>query len=101
VVPDQLRELGGAGLLGGQAGHRVDGGDRGLAGLAVGAAALDLDGLPGAGEEQVADGGDLDPADLAAAVSAVASAALEGTFFQRRDFSCLRSFFWLPLRIAM
>lgn len=50
VVPDQLCEPGGGGLLGGQAGHRVDGGDAGLAGLAVGAAALDLDGqAPGKG----------------------------------------------------
>src|SRR3954451_9029428 len=53
-VADELRELGGSGLLGGQAGDRVDGVDGGLAGLAVGAPALDLNGLTGAREEQVA-----------------------------------------------
>lgn len=77
VVANQLRELGRGGLVGGQAGDGVDGLDGGPAGLAVGAAALDLDGLAGAGEEQVVHGGDLDAADLEASVTGVLGAALE------------------------
>ncbi|CAM5621904.1 hypothetical protein SCANM124S_06992 [Streptomyces canus] len=89
VVPDQLRELGRGGLLGGQAGDRIDGGDGDLAGLAVGAAPLDLDRLAGAGEEQVADGGDLDPADLGAAMAAVPGAALKRDFFPGQGLELL------------
>ncbi len=77
MVSDQLCELGGDGLLDSQAGHRVDGGDRRLAGFAVGTAALDLKGLVGAGDEQVVDAGDLDPVDLGAAVAGAAGASLE------------------------
>ncbi|BBJ45048.1 hypothetical protein SSPO_077660 [Streptomyces antimycoticus] len=51
VVADELGDLGWGGLLGGQAGDGVDRLDGGLAGLAVGAPALDLDGLAGSGEE--------------------------------------------------
>jgi hypothetical protein len=68
MVPDQLREPGGGGLLGGETG---------LAGFAVGAAALDLDGLVGAEEEQGSDGGDLDAADLGSAVAGSPGATLE------------------------
>lgn len=49
VVAHQLGELGRGGLLGGQAGDGVDRLDGGLAGLAVGAPAPDLDGLAGSG----------------------------------------------------
>ncbi len=65
VVPDQLRELGRGGLLGGQAGDSVDGLDGDLAVLAVDATALELHSLTGAGEEQIVQGAQLDPADLA------------------------------------
>ncbi|MFD5071906.1 hypothetical protein ACFWNC_28870 [Streptomyces sp. NPDC058369] len=77
VVPDESGELGGGGLLGGEAGEGVDGLDGGIAGLAVGAPALDLDGLTGAGQEQVVHGGHLDPTDHAAAVADVPGAPLE------------------------
>lgn len=76
-------------MLGSQAGHRVDGGDRGLAGLAVGAAALDLDGLAGAGEEQVVHGSDFDPADLGAAVAGAPGAALERDVLPRQGLQLL------------
>ncbi|WP_449348776.1 hypothetical protein [Streptomyces shaanxiensis] len=49
----------------------------GLAGLAVGAVALDLDGLAGSGEEEAVHGGGLDPADLGAAVAAALGASLQ------------------------
>src|SRR5690606_21991474 len=49
VVADELGELGRAGLLGGEAGDGADRLDGGLAGLAVSAPALDLDGLAGQG----------------------------------------------------
>ncbi|WP_158073005.1 hypothetical protein [Streptomyces kebangsaanensis] len=52
---DQSGELSPAGLFGGKAGDRVDGLEADLPGLAVDAAANDLDGLAGAGEEQVVD----------------------------------------------
>lgn len=77
MVADELRELGGTGLLGGQAGDRVYGGEGCVASLAVGASALDLNGLTGAGEAQVARGGDLDATDLGAAVADAVGAALE------------------------
>lgn len=53
VPSDQSGELSRAGLLGGEAGDRVYGLEADLPGLAVDAAADDLDGLVGAGEEQV------------------------------------------------
>jgi len=63
------------GLLGRQAGDRVDGLRLGLAGLAVGAAALDLHGLDGVREEQAGtDGADLQTADLTAAVPGLGGA---------------------------
>lgn len=77
VVSDQGGELGRDGLLCGEAGDGVDRLDGGLAGLAVGAAALDLDGLAGTREEQVVHGGDLDAPDLIAAVAGVAGPSLE------------------------
>jgi hypothetical protein len=77
VVPDESGVLGRGGLLGGEAGDGVDGLDGGLSGLAVGAAAFDLDGLAGSGEEEVVHGGDLDAADLRASVTGVPGAALE------------------------
>lgn len=49
VVADESGELGRSGLLGGQAGDGVNCLDGGLAGLAVGALTLDLDGLAGSG----------------------------------------------------
>jgi hypothetical protein len=52
VVADEFGGLGRGGLFGGQAGGGVDRLDGGLAGLAVGAPALDLDGLAGSGEEE-------------------------------------------------
>lgn len=45
------------GLFGGQADDRVGGGERGPAGLAVGAATLDLKGQAGSEEQQVVQGG--------------------------------------------
>jgi hypothetical protein len=50
VISDERRELGGGGLLGGQAGDGIDGLDGGLAGLAVRPTALDLERLAGVGE---------------------------------------------------
>ena len=60
----------------GQVGDRVDGVEGDFPGFAVHAAALELDGLAGTGEERVADGADLDAPDLAAAVASVAGAVL-------------------------
>jgi hypothetical protein len=53
VAADESSELGRGGLLGGQAGDGVDGLDGGLAGLAIGAATLDLDGLAGPGKRRL------------------------------------------------
>ncbi|WP_406191226.1 hypothetical protein OG331_49375 [Streptomyces sp. NBC_01017] len=61
VVADEFGDLGRGGLLGGQVGDGVDRLDGGLAGLEVGAPALDLDGPPG--PRGAVHGGDLDPAD--------------------------------------
>jgi hypothetical protein len=77
VVTDEPGQLGWGGLLGGQAGDGVDRLDSGLACLAVGPAALDLDGLAGSGEEEVVHRGDLDPADLRAPVADAFGAALK------------------------
>lgn len=87
----------GGGLLGGRAGHRVDGGDGGLAGLAVGVAALDLDGLAGSGKEQVVHGGDLDSVDLRAAMVAAARAALERDALPGRGLQLLAQFLLIAL----
>jgi hypothetical protein len=81
VVADEFGELGRGGLLGGQADDGVDRLDGGLADLAVGAAALDLDGLAGTGEEEAVHGGDLDPAGLRAAVADAAGAYLKRNVF--------------------
>lgn len=93
----QLRELDGGGLLGGQAGTCVDGRDGGLVGLAVGAATLDLDDLAGAVDEQVVHGGDLDPADLRAAVSGAPGAALEGDVLPGKGLQLLAQLLLVPL----
>ncbi|MET8564080.1 hypothetical protein ABZV75_27235 [Streptomyces flaveolus] len=78
VVLHELGELRRAGLLGRQAGDRVDGLRLDLAGPAVGAAALDLHGLDGVREEQAGlDGADLQAADLAAAVPGPGGAGLQ------------------------
>jgi hypothetical protein len=53
VRADECRRLWSSGLLSGQARYRVNGLHRGLPGLAVGAAALDLACLPGSRVEQV------------------------------------------------
>ncbi|MFJ5282216.1 hypothetical protein, partial [Streptomyces parvulus] len=65
-------ELGRGGLLGGEAGDGLDGG---LSGFAVGAAALDLDGPVGSGEEEVVHGGDLDAVDRRASSTGVPGAS--------------------------
>lgn len=93
VRADHVGELGVGGLLGGEAGDRVDGLDADLAALAVHAAPLELDGLAGAGEEQVVHSAYLDTGDLATPVSARADAALERNPLPGTGFlSCLRSF---------
>jgi hypothetical protein len=74
VVADQAREADGRGPFGGEAGDGVDGLDTDPAALAIHATALELDGLAGPGEEQVVHRADLDPVDLAPAVSGVVSA---------------------------
>ncbi|WP_406098863.1 hypothetical protein [Streptomyces canus] len=75
----EFGELCRAGLFGREAGDRVDGLRLDLAGLAAGAAALDLHGLDGVREEQAGlDGADLQTADLAAAVAGPGGAVLQG-----------------------
>ncbi len=69
VPSDRSGELSRTGLFGGEAGDRVDGLETDLPGPAVHAAADDLGGLAGTGEEQVVDRADLQPADLLAAVT--------------------------------
>ena len=98
MVLDQFGELGRVCLVRGQAGDGVDGLRLDLAGLAVGPAPFDLDGLDGGGEQQVGfDGAGLEPADFPAAVAASGGAVLQGISRQGSLLSCLRSFFWLPL----
>ncbi len=75
VLLNELGQLGGGGLLGREAGDGVDGLGLDLAGLAMGAAALDLHRLHGVREPQAgADGAHLQPADLGAAVPAAEGA---------------------------
>lgn len=76
VGADHARELGGSGLLGAQAGDRIDGLDADLIAFAVQAASLELGGLAGAGEEQAVHGAHLDAADLATAMTALSRAVL-------------------------
>ncbi|MFD3488931.1 hypothetical protein [Streptomyces sp. NPDC058665] len=64
VPADQLGEPGGWGLFRGEAGDRVDGLEADLPRRVMDTAADDLDGLMSAGEEQVVDRADLQPADL-------------------------------------
>lgn len=84
VVADKLGELARGGLFGGQAGDGVDRLDVGPAGFAVGTPAFDLDGLAGSGEEEAVHGGDLDPADLRAAVADAPGASLKRDAFPRK-----------------
>jgi hypothetical protein len=78
VILHELGELRRAGLLGRQAGDRVDSLLLDLAGPAVGAAALDLHGLDSLREEQAGlDGADLQAADPAAAVPGPGGAGLQ------------------------
>lgn len=78
VALHEFGESGGVGLVGSQAGDGVHGLRMDLAGLAVGAAALDLHGLDGMGEQQAGlDGADLQAADLAAAVAGGCGSVLE------------------------
>ena len=70
-------QLGRACLLVGQAGDGADRLGGGLAGLAVGAPAVDLDRLAGSGEEEVVRAGGLDPANLRAAVADAPGASLK------------------------
>jgi hypothetical protein len=69
VPSGQTGELSRAGLLGSEAGDRVDGLEADLPGPTVDAAADDLNGLAGAGEEQVVDRAYLQPADPLTAVT--------------------------------
>jgi hypothetical protein len=69
VVLREFGELWRARLFGREAGNRVDGLRLDLAGLVVGAAALDLHGLDSVREEQAGtDGADLQTADLTTAM---------------------------------
>ena len=79
-----------AGPAGGEAGDGVDGFGGGLAGLVVGAAAFDLDGLGGVREGEAGrDGADLQAADLAAAVTAFVGAVVrDGPPGQGVDWRC-------------
>lgn len=75
---DEFGELRRAGLFGREAGDCVDGLRLDLAGLAVGAAALDSMALDGLREERAGtDDTDLQPADLAAAVPGPGGAGLQ------------------------
>jgi hypothetical protein len=72
VTAGQVGELGRAGLVGGQVGDRVYGRQLHFSGPQVTPAALDLDGLHSVGESETAatvDGGDLEAADLSAAMA--------------------------------
>jgi hypothetical protein len=72
VAAHVVGQTGGAGLGGGQAGDRVHGHGPPLAAVQRPDPAGDADGLGGVGEVQAGDGGDLQAADLDAAVAAVA-----------------------------
>lgn len=77
MVLHQFSELRRVCLVRGQAGDGVDGLRLDLAGLAVGPAPFDLDGLDGVGEQQAGfDRADLETADFAAAVAAGGGAVL-------------------------
>lgn len=90
VPSDQSGELSRAGLFGGKAGDRVDGLEADLPGLAVDAAANDLDGLAGTGEEQVVDRADLQSADLVAAVTGRAGPVLQRNLFPGKGLELFR-----------
>lgn len=77
VPAGQLGKLGGWGLLRGEAGDRVDGLEADLLRRAMDTAPDDLGGLTDAGEEQVVDRADLQPADLGASVTSRACPVLE------------------------
>jgi hypothetical protein len=101
VSLDQLRELGGRGLFGGEAGDRVDGLDRGPAGLAVGAPSLDLNGLPGSRNSRLFTVPTLIRRISERPWPMPRVRPCKGMSFQGRDLSCLRSFLVLPLTITM
>jgi hypothetical protein len=78
VSADQFGDPLWGGLLGSEAGDRVERLDGGLVRRAAGAAALDLDGLHCVREEESGlDGADLEPADLASAMALFAGAVLQ------------------------
>jgi hypothetical protein len=89
VITDQGCQLGGVGLLSGEAGDGVNGLDGGPSGLAVGATALDLHGLPGSGGEQALDRDHLDPSDLRASVADAPHAALQRDLCPRKGSELL------------
>lgn len=101
VVPDQFRELGGAGLLGVQGGDRIDGGDGDLPVLRSVRWCLIW-----APWREPAKSRLLTVATLILRISArpwplPRVPPWSGFSFQGKDLSCLRSFFWLPLTFAM
>jgi hypothetical protein len=97
VPADQLGEPGGWGLLRGEAGDRVDGLEADLPCRAMDTAPDDLDGLTGAGEEQVVDRADLQSADLGASVTSRACPVLEPYLLPGKDLQLLAE----PLRVAL
>ncbi|MEU9157164.1 hypothetical protein AB0D59_43135 [Streptomyces sp. NPDC048417] len=100
VVADEFGKLGRDGLPGGQAGDGVDRLDGGLAGLVIGASALDLDGLAGSGKRRL-----FTVASLIWRISerpwSIPRVRPCGIYLQGRDLSYRRTFFWLPLTITM
>ncbi|GGJ68351.1 hypothetical protein GCM10010121_093880 [Streptomyces brasiliensis] len=75
---DQFGKLGRGGLLGGEAGDRIDRLDGGLPGRAIRATALDLDGLDGVRKKQTRlDRADFEAAYLASPVRPFVGAVLK------------------------
>ncbi|MFC9627582.1 hypothetical protein ACFTXM_49225 [Streptomyces sp. NPDC056930] len=77
VASEPGGELGAGGVEDAQAGDQLDALDGQLPGAQVAPPPYDLDRLVGAGVVEVAERGDLEPADLVAVVGVVASAVPE------------------------
>src|SRR5450755_997511 len=97
ALAGQAGQVAGGGVDDGQAGDGVDGLAGGPAGGGVFPPAGDLDGLPGAGDLQVADVGGLQGAGLGAAVRSPAGVPPAGTCRQGRALTWACSSGWLRL----
>jgi hypothetical protein len=97
VPTEQVGQPGGAGLLEGEAGDRIDDHGPPPPGPKLASPAGDLDDLRGVQDLEVVDGDGLEGAQLNAAVAAVAGVVSEGTRCQGRRAQRSSSVGWLAL----